>query len=72
MYRFREKFKDMVKAGTERKIKMKDLSEITGISYIFLLQIVNRKQDCSYPYAFTITKCLNSSARVDQYFEKIK
>ena len=72
MYRFRERFKDMVKMGKERKVRMDDLSELTGISYIFLIQILNRKQDCSYPYAFTITKCLNPHARVEQYFEKIK
>lgn len=72
MYRFREKFKDMVKEGKQEKIKLKDFAEISGISYIYLLQIVNRTQDCSYPYAFTITKYLNPHARVEQYFEKIK
>ena len=72
MYRFRERFKDMVKMGKERKLRMDDLSELTGISYIFLIQILNRKQDCSYPYYFTITKWLNPHTRVDQYFEKIK
>ena len=39
MYRFRERFKDMVKMGKERKLRMDDLSELTGISYIFLIQI---------------------------------
>ena len=60
-------FKDKQLAKMYNKTKM---AEIIGLSPDTIRRVINGKQDCSKLVAYCITKTLNSSALIEDYFYK--
>ena len=63
MYRIKEEF-------TISTINKTVVSEIIGISRVYLTNILNRKQSCSKVVAYCITKFINPEWEIEDIFDK--
>ncbi len=64
MYQFKsEKYNEVIS-----KYKMKSIAERIGITPTYLSQILNNKKECKKTVAYCITKAINNSSEINDYF----
>ena len=61
----------MIKEDVNVRINQTIASEVIGITQPCLSNILNRKVACRKVLAFCITKYINETAEIEDYFEKV-
>ena len=58
----------LFKENLNLEFNQREIARITGLAFETVNRIVNRKQECSKVTAYCITKAINESAEILEYF----
>ena len=63
-------FKKELKEGITKKIKISYLADNTGVSRVYLSNIINSKVAVKKAIAYCITKLIDKDAEIEDYFTR--
>ena len=67
MYKLKEDVKDVMLGDKSATY----ISQLLGVSFSYIVNILNRKVECSKVMAWAIVKCLDYKNEVTEYFDEV-
>ena len=67
MYKLKEDVKDVMLGDKSATY----ISHFLGVSFSYIVNILNRKVECSKVMAWAIVKCLDYKNEVTEYFDEV-
>lgn len=67
MYKLKEEMKNELLCDKSATY----IANTLGVSFSYIVNILNRKVDCSKVMAWAIVKCLNYENEIEKYFDEV-